>query len=146
MSVRRFLGANSREAMRQVREALGDEALILANRQTGQGVEILAMAESAVAASSESSPVPPVSPVAPPATTSTVQPSPRDDSSQAFASMSAQLLEEMRDMRELLARERSRPTSADSIEQRLVQVMLEAGFSHTLAEEVTATLPDELRS
>ncbi|NLC20598.1 MAG: flagellar biosynthesis protein FlhF, partial [Halomonadaceae bacterium] len=114
MSVRRFLGANSREAMRQVREALGDEALILANRQTGQGVEILAMAESAVAASSESSPVPPVSPVAPPATTSAVQPSPRDDSSQAFAAMSAQLLEEMRDMRELLARERSRPASTDS--------------------------------
>lgn len=145
MSVRRFLGANSREAMRQVREALGDEALILANRQTGQGVEILAMAESAVAASSESSPVPPVSPVAPPATTSTVQPSPRDDSSQAFASMSAQLLEEMRDMRELLARER-RPTSTDSIAQRLAQAMLEAGFSRTLAEDVTATLPDELRS
>lgn len=145
MSVRRFLGVNSREAMRQVREALGDEALILANRQTGQGVEILAMAESAVAASSESSPVPPVSPVAPPATTSTVQPSPRDDSSQAFASMSAQLLEEMRDMRELLARER-RPTSTDSIAQRLAQAMLEAGFSRTLAEDVTATLPDELRS
>ena len=146
MSVRRFLGANSREAMRQVREALGDEALILANRQTGQGVEILAMAESAVAAPGESSPVSPAAPVAPPATTSAVQPSPRDDSSQAFAAMSAQLLEEMRDMRELLARERSRPASTDSIAQHLVQAMLEAGFSRTLAEDVTATLPDELRS
>ena len=146
MSVRRFLGVNSREAMRQVREALGDEALILANRQTEQGVEILAMAESAVAASSESSSAPPVSPVASPATSPAAPPSLRDEPNQAFASMSAQLLEEMRDMRELLARERSRPAAADSVEQRLAQVMLEAGFSRTLAEEVTATLPDELRS
>ena len=53
MSVMRFLGANSREAMRQVRAALGDEALILANRHTEQGVEILAMAESATPTPSE---------------------------------------------------------------------------------------------
>ncbi|MCQ4347260.1 flagellar biosynthesis protein FlhF [Pseudomonas stutzeri] len=45
MSVRRFVGANSREAMRQVRAALGEDALILSNRTTAEGVEILAMAD-----------------------------------------------------------------------------------------------------
>lgn len=50
MSVRRFVGANGREAMRQVRAALGDDALILANRRTEQGVEILAMAEQDIGA------------------------------------------------------------------------------------------------
>ncbi|HYQ38218.1 MAG TPA: flagellar biosynthesis protein FlhF [Pseudomonas sp.] len=45
MSVRRFVGANSREAMRLVRAALGEDALILSNRTTAEGVEILAMAD-----------------------------------------------------------------------------------------------------
>ncbi|WP_136255300.1 flagellar biosynthesis protein FlhF [Onishia niordana] len=47
MSVKRFLGANSREAMRQVRAVFGDDALILANRPVEDGVEILAMADDA---------------------------------------------------------------------------------------------------
>ncbi|MCL7461896.1 flagellar biosynthesis protein FlhF [Pseudomonas sp. NW5] len=47
MSVRRFFGANSRDVMRQVRAALGDDALILSNRSTPEGVEILAMADDA---------------------------------------------------------------------------------------------------
>lgn len=34
MSVRRFVGANSRDVMRQVRETLGEDALIVANRRT----------------------------------------------------------------------------------------------------------------
>ena len=38
MSVMRFLGVNSREAMRQVRDALGDDALILSNRRVDDGV------------------------------------------------------------------------------------------------------------
>lgn len=46
MSVTRFLGANVREAMRRVRSALGDDALILANRRTAEGVEILATTEA----------------------------------------------------------------------------------------------------
>ncbi|WP_017429026.1 flagellar biosynthesis protein FlhF [Vreelandella jeotgali] len=48
MSVRRFVGATSREVMRQVRDALGDDALIVANRRMDDGVEILAMADGAV--------------------------------------------------------------------------------------------------
>lgn len=45
MSAQRFIGANSREAMNQVRLALGDDALILSSRMTDTGVEIMAMGE-----------------------------------------------------------------------------------------------------
>ena len=45
MSAQRFIGANSREAMNQVRLALGEEALILSSRMTDEGVEIMALAE-----------------------------------------------------------------------------------------------------
>jgi flagellar biosynthesis GTPase FlhF len=45
VSAQRFIGANSREAMNQVRLALGEDALILSSRMTDAGVEILALAE-----------------------------------------------------------------------------------------------------
>ena len=42
MSISRFVGATSREAMRQVRMALGPDALIVSNKRVNGGVEILA--------------------------------------------------------------------------------------------------------
>lgn len=42
MSISRFFGATSREAMRQVRMALGPDALIVSNKRVNGGVEILA--------------------------------------------------------------------------------------------------------
>ena len=48
MKPTRFTGPNSRDVMQQVRAALGADALILANRCTPEGVEILAMSESDV--------------------------------------------------------------------------------------------------
>ncbi len=44
MSVQRFCAATTREALRQVRAALGEDALILANHAAAAGVEILALA------------------------------------------------------------------------------------------------------
>jgi len=44
MNVRRFTARNSREALRQVREALGEDAVVLSTRPAGAGVEVLAMA------------------------------------------------------------------------------------------------------
>lgn len=140
MSVMRFLGTNSREAMRQVRAALGDEALILANRRTEQGVEILAMAESA--APSQPGEALPAKPAAKAPAASSADPEPAQ--AQAFEAMSARLLEEMRDMRALLASERSQPQAAATVGEELVRVMLEAGFGQVLAEEVVTTLPEEL--
>ncbi len=44
MNVRRFTARNSRDALRQVREALGDDAVVLSTKPAGAGVEVLAMA------------------------------------------------------------------------------------------------------
>jgi flagellar biosynthesis protein FlhF len=142
MSVMRFVGANSREAMRQVRAALGDEALILANRHTEQGVEILAMAES----SAPSQPTEVVHQATPPAAPEPAAPAAlkSGNPAQAFEAMSARLLEEMRDMRALLSRERSQPERGGTASDQLIKVMLESGFSQALAEEVVSALPEEL--
>ena len=48
MNVRRFVAENSRAALRQVRETLGGDAIILANRSVDGGVEVLAAAPEAV--------------------------------------------------------------------------------------------------
>ncbi len=44
MNVRRFSARTSREALRQVREALGVDAVVLSTKPGGAGVEVLAMA------------------------------------------------------------------------------------------------------
>lgn len=139
MSVRRFVGANSRDVMRQVREALGEDALIVANRRTEGGVEILAMADEAVD-HFEPSPEPPLPPEAP--LTSSAQ-----DPMQA---MSERLLREMQEMRELLSSSQS--AQAASTPQvasagtagELRQLLRSVGFGSELADEVLAGLPASL--
>ena len=61
MIVKKFSGATTREALRQVRDALGPDALILSNRPVPEGVEIMAVAENDVASLTGA----PVSPAAP---------------------------------------------------------------------------------
>lgn len=139
MSVRRFVGANSRDVMRQVREALGEDALIVANRRTEGGVEILAMADEAID-HFEPSPEPPPPPETP-------QAPPVQDPMQA---MSERLLREMQDMRELLAS--SAPAKVAAQQQplatgtaaRLRQLLWNVGFSSELSNEVLAGLPEPL--
>jgi flagellar biosynthesis protein FlhF len=50
MLVRKFYADTSREALRLVRQALGDDALILSNRNSGRGVEVVAVSPSEVEA------------------------------------------------------------------------------------------------
>ena len=59
-TARKFVAATSREALRLVREALGAEAIVLTNRASADGVEIVAMAEGDVnaAVAQVASPVP----------------------------------------------------------------------------------------
>lgn len=45
MKVRRFVAPNSRQALARVKDALGEDAIILANREVPDGVEILACHE-----------------------------------------------------------------------------------------------------
>lgn len=50
MLVRKYYAPTSREALRMVKEALGEDALILSNRRAGDGVEIMAVAPGEVEA------------------------------------------------------------------------------------------------
>lgn len=43
MNIRKYIAATAREALREIRKDLGEEAVILSNRATSQGVEIVAM-------------------------------------------------------------------------------------------------------
>lgn len=78
MNVRRFHGATAREAMRQVRDELGDEAVILKNRQIDGGVEILAVAAGSIGGDAE--------PAMPGAAASEDRAGPANDSAARFAS------------------------------------------------------------
>ncbi|MBS3668764.1 flagellar biosynthesis protein FlhF [Vreelandella boliviensis] len=137
MSVRRFVGANSRDVMRQVRETLGEDALIVANRRTEGGVEILAMADEAID-HFEPSPEPAPTETPPP---------PTQDPMQA---MSERLLREMQDMRALLANSQSThaasptPAAPTGTAARLRQLLWNVGFSSELADELLAGMPEPL--
>lgn len=57
MSVAKFVAANGREALRQVREAMGPDAVVLSNRTVEGGVEIVAMRDTDLGAISSNAPV-----------------------------------------------------------------------------------------
>jgi len=48
MNIRKFVGSTNREVMRQVRMALGPDALIVSSRQTADGLEVMATDPSAL--------------------------------------------------------------------------------------------------
>ena len=50
MNVKRIVAKTSREAMRQLREVLGPDAVILSNRAVDGGVEVLAIPAEDIAA------------------------------------------------------------------------------------------------
>ncbi len=56
MKVKRYIAATSKEALRQVKEELGIDAVILSNRKTKDGVEIMALADSEMSSLVEASP------------------------------------------------------------------------------------------
>ena len=49
MNVKRFIGRTARDALRMLREELGPDALVLANRPCAEGVEMLAAVPDGVA-------------------------------------------------------------------------------------------------
>lgn len=56
MNIRRFLAPNSRAALREVKDVLGGDAVIISNRPTPEGVEILAAAPGELARLTQSRP------------------------------------------------------------------------------------------
>ncbi len=62
MKVKRYIASTSKEALRQVKEELGVDAVILSNRKIKDGVEIMALADSDMSSLVETPPAAPSSP------------------------------------------------------------------------------------
>lgn len=122
MTPKKFVGASSREVLQKVRQALGDDALIVSNRPVHGGIEITALAASALSAG-VGSPVP------------------------AADGIVQHLKQELDAMKALLQRELSGIAWTDlrhraPVQAATMQALLGSGFSPALARELTATLPE----
>jgi len=161
MNVKRIVAKTSREAMRQLREALGPDAVILSNRAVDGGVEVLAMPAEDIAAMAPPVMEAPraVPPARPPEAKPQARPEPEpavtfkrrliervavpnQDSAQLaqsviseIKSMHLRLENQLTDMawRDLPGRD---PAGAT-----VMRDMLAAGFSATLARDLLETLP-----
>ncbi|MHB1092456.1 flagellar biosynthesis protein FlhF [Thiobacillus sp.] len=161
MNVRRIVAKTSREAMRQLRDALGPDAVILSNRAVEGGVEVLALpaediaamapavVEEPAASPSHRAPMRETRPEVEPEPEVTIKRRliervavPSEDSAQLaqsviseIKSMQARLESQLADLawRDLPGRN---PAGAS-----LMRDMLAAGFSATLAREMLEALP-----
>ena len=159
MNVKRIVAKTSREAMRQLRDALGPNAVILSNRAVEGGVEVLALAADDIAAMAPPAmdgpapapaawaPLPetPADPVLPVAMTRR----PADSAavpSQDSAQLAQSVISEIKSMQMCLESQladlawRDLP-GRDPSSATVMRDMLAAGFSATLARELLETLP-----
>jgi len=161
MNVKRIVAKTSREAMRQLRDALGPDAVILSNRAVDGGVEVLALPAEDIAAMAPPAVDEPVGSLSHRARMQETLPEPEpepevtikrrliervavptEDSAQLaqsviseIKSMQARLESQLADLawRDLPGRD---PAGAS-----IMRDMLAAGFSATLAREMLETLP-----
>ena len=136
MVVRKFFASNTREALRLVREALGADALILANRPVQGGVEIVAVAEDEVIA------------VAPPSVSAASASSAATTPVAAVPEIGGarELLDEVRQLRGMveghLAGFAWRELSSSSpMQAELIKELLMRGFGAEFARTVSSRLP-----
>jgi len=147
MNVKKFFAGSSRQALAQVRQLLGPDALILSNRALDGGVEILAVAKDDL------------SPLAAP-----VQPRPARPEGSAPAARSVQsappsatggdaaarsLASELRSMRGLIEEQHvykawDAAQHSDPGKARVLADMLRAGFSPALARQFLDKMPSGL--
>ena len=159
MNVKRIVAKTSRDAMRQLRELLGPDAVILSNRAVEGGVEVLALPAEDIAAMA-----PPVveAPVAAPVPRAQAQEMPAEPEpevtikrrliervavpSQDSAQLAQSVIGEIKAMQMRLESQladlawRDLP-GRDPSGATLMREMLAAGFSATLARELLETLP-----
>lgn len=124
MTLRRFHAASHKDAMREVREKLGDDAIIVTSRRKSSGTEIFAIAESALDSVDED------------AAAATGEPD-------AAVAMTHQLLRDMQEMRALLHKQVQQEPPEDR--RKWCYLRLRAGgYSDHLARDVSAILPGYL--
>ncbi|MCE9639162.1 MAG: flagellar biosynthesis protein FlhF [Betaproteobacteria bacterium] len=128
MTPQKFVGATSREVLQKVKQALGDDALIVANRPFGQGIEVTALAASALAG--------------------TPRPRSRVAADGGDASgVVAHLMRELGAMKAMMQRELSGVawsslTHLAPARAAMMRRLLDAGFSPALARELIAVVAE----
>ncbi|MHB1216285.1 MAG: flagellar biosynthesis protein FlhF [Thiobacillus sp.] len=164
MNVKRIVAKTSREAMRQLRDALGPDAVILSNRAVDGGVEVLALAAEDIASMAPPVVEAPVPAPEPRSQTSRMQapgraaePDPEVTikrrliervavPSQESAQLAQSVISEIKSMQTCLESQladlvwRDLP-GRDPSGAAVMRDMLAAGFSATLARELLETLP-----
>lgn len=161
MIVKKFTAGTTRDALQQVRDALGPEALILSNRVQDGSVEIMAMAESDMASLTHGAApgaaakpmrhdipgikiLEPAAPVTPPRAAEPA-PAERSESSAAVET----LAHEVKNIRSLIERQLvnfawREMKSADPLKFDVLRTLLDLGFSPRLARQLSSAVPDEL--
>ena len=144
----KIVAPSSREALRLLREKLGPDAIILSNRVTAEGVEIIATLDEAHASGSELAPAP-ASPtmaisVSTPASISAPVLAPQ--SMPISAGEDASVLREIHSMRGMIEEQLAsiawnEKQRRDPVRGQLLRTLLGAGFSARLAKEALQDLP-----
>jgi flagellar biosynthesis protein FlhF len=141
MNVKRIVAKTARDAMRQLRDQLGPDAVILSNRQIEGGVEVLALAPEDMA-----SLAPPViekkTLEVPPAAKPVAVPVSLDDTALAQS-----VIAEIRSMQTRLESQLSELAWRDlpgrkPVQAAVMREMLAAGFSAQLSKQVIERLPE----
>lgn len=141
----RFTAPSSREALRLVRETLGPDAMVLSNRVTARGVEVVATMDGPVAR--ETAPVAPLPvPSLPPALPlQAAAPLPLP----AAVDDGNSLLREIHSMRGMIEEQLAgmawnEHQRRDPVRGHLLRTLLGAGFSARLAKDILENLPTGL--
>ncbi len=135
MNIRKYAAATAREALRDIRNELGEDAVILSNRPTPQGVEIIAMNSDDIAHLSDSA-----ARKAPAVPKTKPGPVPSATHSESL------LLGEIKSMHDKLQRQ-IESLSWNHVQQRdpqraaLLRRLINAGFSTLLARQLLDRLP-----
>lgn len=138
----KVVAPSSREALRLLRERLGPDAIVLSNRVTADGVEIVGKMEAPVARTTAAA-TPPAFPSQPPATPpSALKPS----FGPATGSDGDSVLREIHSMRGMIEEQLagmawSEKQRRDPVRGHLLRTLLGAGFSARLAKDILENLP-----
>src|SRR5690348_12490697 len=173
MRVRKFYAVSAREALREVRTQLGPNALILSNRKTSTGVEIMAVPEAEVdavtmsaraappaarrasaspaqppARAAAATPIHTVSVRAPAAASAPAQPSPQRDAP-SFEPPPYDLVQEVRILRSMLEGQLAAfawndLSRAAPAKIEVLRQLLAAGFSAGFARGAVESIPPGL--
>lgn len=128
----RFIGATTSDALKQVRQDIGADAIVLSTRDTPKGVEIIAISPAAIASMSGTAAPPPAA----------LAPRPAQDNAQHEKLFT--LLSEVKELirSRVAASEWASISENDVDAAEALRMMLNAGFS----EDVSGSVADEFKA